>query len=179
MTTKKYTKEDIRKAAEQDLATFIRLVAPKRLLGHVHEDLISWWTRRGAKSHQLVLLPRGHQKSALIAYRVAWEITRNPAVTILYASATSALAEQQLKMVKDILSSPIYRKYWPEMVNASEGTREKWTNSEISVDHPLRKEEGVRDCTVKTAGLSTNIVGFHCDVFVLDDIVTSENDYTE
>lgn len=174
-----YTKQQIRDAAEADLSTFIKLVAPKRLLGHVHEDLIQWWNRQGAHTHQLVLLPRGHQKSAMIAYRVAWEITRNPAVTILYASATSGLAEQQLKMVKDILTSPIYRRYWPEMVNPSENAREKWTNGEIAVDHPIRKEEGVRDPTVKTAGLNTNIVGFHCDVFVLDDIVTSDNAYTE
>lgn len=179
MSKRPYTKEDIRNAAEADLAMFIRLVAPKRLLGHVHEDLISWWNRDEAKSHQLVLLPRGHQKSAMVAYRVAWEITRNPAVTILYASATSGLAEQQLKMIKDILTSPIYRKYWPDMINASEGTREKWANTEIAVDHPARKEEGVRDPTVKTAGLNTNIVGFHCDIFVLDDIVTSDNAYTD
>lgn len=175
----KYTREQIRDAAEADLETFIKLVAPKRLLGHVHQELIGWWNREGAHSHQLVLLPRGHQKSAMIAYRVAWEITRNPAVTILYASSTSGLAEQQLKMIKDILVSPIYRRYWPEMVNSSEGQRERWTNGEIAVDHPLRKEEGVRDPTVKTAGLSTNIVGFHCDIFVLDDIVTSDNARTE
>ncbi|QDP48759.1 MAG: putative terminase large subunit [Prokaryotic dsDNA virus sp.] len=179
MSKRTYTKEEIRVAAENDLATFIKLVAPKRVLGHVHEDLIQWWCREGAHTHQLVLLPRGHQKSAMIAYRVAWEITRNPATTILYASATAGLAEQQLKMIKDILTSPIYRRYWPEMVNQSEGARERWTTGEIAVDHPLRKEEGVRDPTVKTAGLSTNIVGFHCDVFVLDDIVTSDNAYTE
>ena len=179
MSKRTYTKKEIAEAAEADLTTFIKLVAPKRLLGHVHEDLIQWWTREGAHTHQLVLLPLGHQKSAMIAYRVAWEITRNPATTILYASATSGLAEQQLKMIKDILVSPIYRRYWPEMVKPSEGQREKWTNGEIAVDHPLRKEEGVRDPTVKTAGLNTNIVGFHCDVFVLDDIVTSDNAYTE
>ena len=106
----KLTKDEIRQAAEDDLEAFIRLVAPKRLLGHVHSDLISWWTRSEALDNQLVLLPRGHQKSAMIAYRVAWEITRNPAVTILYASVSSGLAELQLSMIKDILTSPVYRR---------------------------------------------------------------------
>lgn len=173
----KLTKDEIRQAAEDDLEAFIRLVAPKRLLGHVHSDLISWWTRSEALDNQLVLLPRGHQKSAMIAYRVAWEITRNPAVTILYASVSSGLAELQLSMIKDILTSPVYRRYWPDMVLPEEGKREKWTNTEIKVDHPLRKSEGIRDATVRTAGLGTSIVGFHCDIFVLDDIVTDENAY--
>lgn len=171
--------ELIREAAEADLLTFIKLVAPQRLLGAVHEELISWWTREGARSHQLTLLPRGHQKSQLIAYRVAWEITRNPAVTVLYASATANLAEKQLSAIKDILTSPVYRKYWPEMVNMDEGKRARWTVSEITIDHPIRKEEGIRDPTIFTAGLTSNIVGMHCDIFVLDDIVVMDNARTD
>lgn len=171
--------EDIRAAAEADLGVFIKLIAPHRVLGAVHEELISWWTREDAGTHQLALLPRGHQKSAMVAYRVAWEITRNPATTILYISATSNLAEKQLKAVKDILTSKIYSKYWPDMVNSEEGKRERWTATEISVDHPLRQEEGVRDPTVFTAGLTTTITGMHCDVAVLDDVVVKENAYTE
>lgn len=180
MARPKLTKvELIRKAAEADLLTFIRLVAPHRVLGAVHEELVYWWTREDAKTHQLTLLPRDHQKSAMIAYRVAWEITRNPAITILYISSTSNLAEKQLKFIKDILTSKIYRRYWPEMINEEEGKREKWTGSEISVDHPLRKKEGVRDPTIFTAGLTTSITGLHCNVAVLDDVVVQENAYTK
>lgn len=171
--------EEIKAAAESDLVTFIKLVAPHRVLGAVHEKLIRWWYRGGRKKDQIVLLPRGHQKSIMVAYRAAFEITRNPAVTILYISSTSGLAEQQLKAIKDILTSPIYRRYWPDMVNEDEGKREKWTTSAISVDHPKRASEGVRDPTVFTAGLTTNIVGFHCDIAICDDIVTDQNAYTE
>jgi len=167
--------DEIRSLAEADLLTFIRLVHPHRLLGAVHEELISWWTRSDAKSHQLVLLPRDHGKSAMVAYRVAWEITRNPAVRVLYISSTANLAEKQLKFIKDILTSRIYRRYWPEMVNEDEGKREKWTNSEISVDHPKRRAETVRDPTIFTAGLTTGIVGMHCDIAVLDDVVVGDN----
>ncbi len=126
----------------------------------------------------MALLPRDHQKSAMIAYRAAWEITRDPTVTILYISATSGLAEKQLKFIKDILLSPKYRKYWPEMVHPDEGKREKWTNTEIMVDHPLRKEEGIRDATVYSAGLTTSITGLHCNIASLDDVVIRENAYT-
>jgi len=170
--------QQIREAAESDLIAFIRLVAPHRVLGAVHEELITWWNRQDAKSHQLVLLPRAHQKSILMAYRAAWAITRNPAVTILYISATANLAEKQLKAIKDILTSPIYTRYWPDMVNKEEGKREKWSVGEIAVDHPQRKLEGVRDPTIFTAGLTTSITGLHSDINILDDVVVPENAYT-
>ena len=168
----------IREAAEADLYTFIKLVAPHRVLGQCHKDLIRWWTRDDAKDHQMALIPRDHQKSTMVAYRCAWEITRNPAVTILYISATSGLAEKQLKFIKDILQHPKYRKYWPDMTHPDEGKRDKWTNSEINVDHPLRTTEGVRDSTVFTAGLTTSITGLHCNIAVLDDVVINENAYS-
>lgn len=169
----------VREAAESDLTTFIKLVAPHRVLGSVHEEVCRWWTREDAGDHQLLLMPRDHQKSALIAYRVAWEITRNPSVTILYISATSTLAEKQLYFIKNIFESKIYRRYWPDMIKEQEGKREKWTNSEIAVDHPQRKEEGVRDSTIFTAGLTTSITGLHFEIAVLDDVVVKENAYTE
>lgn len=149
------------------------------MLGQLHVDVIKWWTREDARSHQLLLLPRDHQKSALVAYRTAWEITKNPAIRVLYISSTANLATKQLKFIKDILTSRIYREFWPEMVNLDEGRREKWTESEFSVDHPSRKAEFVRDPTVFTAGLTTSITGLHCDIAVLDDVVVKENAYTE
>ncbi len=171
-------KDQIREAAENDLLTFIKLVAPHRVLGQIHEDILRWWKRDEAKPNGLVLLPRDHQKSALIAYRVAWHITNNPDTTVLYISSTSNLAEKQLKFIKDILGSRIYRTYWPEMLHKDEGKRARWSVSEIEVDHPKRKEEGIRDPTVFTAGLTSSITGMHCNLAVLDDVVVRENAYT-
>ena len=169
----------IREAAEASLETFIRLVAPYQVLGGVHQELCDWMTRSDASSHQLILLPRDHGKSRLLAFWVAWWITKNPDTRVLYISSTSNLAEKQLYFIKQILTSPIYTKYWPDMVSRREGDREKWTSSEICVDHPKRKEEAVRDPTVFTAGLTTSITGMHCDVALLDDVVVYENAYTE
>jgi len=171
--------DSIRQAAEADLLTFIKLVAPHRVIAPCHEEVIGWWTREDAKNHQLLLDPRDHAKSSLLAYRVAHRITKDPSVRVLYISSTANLAEKQLKMIKDILTSKIYRRYWPEMVHPEEGKREKWTSSEISVDHPKRREEGIRDPTVFTGGLTTTITGMHCDVACLDDVVVAENAYTD
>lgn len=175
----KYTAEEIRQAAEADLLAFIRLLAPHLLLGQAHIDLINWWQSSTRKQNRLVLFPRGHLKSKLMAYKTAWEVTKDPTETILYVSATAALAEKQLHLVKLILTSPTYRKYWPDMVHLEEGKRERWTVNEIAVDHPARKLEGIRDPTVKAAGLTGNITGFHATKIKLDDIVVPRNAYTE
>ncbi len=179
MAQKKTLAEELRILAENDLEVFIKLVHPRRALGAVHQELIRWWQRSDAKSHQMVLLPRDHMKSALVAYRVAQAIAKNPSVRVLYISSTANLAEKQLGFIKQILTSQQFRKYWPEMVNPEEGKREKWTNSEISVDHPKRKLDAIRDPTVFTGGLTTSLTGLHCDIAVLDDVVVQENAYTD
>jgi len=171
--------EQIKEAAEADLLTFIKLVAPHLMLGAIHEELIQWWGRQDAKQNQLVLLPRGHMKSKLVAYRTAWWITKHPETTILYVSATADLAEKQLYAIKQILDNSIYRRYWSDMIHPEEGKREKWAVAEIAVDHPQRKLEGIRDATCKAVGLTSNTTGFHADVVVLDDIVVPGNAYTE
>src|SRR5690606_22748593 len=103
----------IRLAAESDFITFIRLVAPYLHMGSIHEELALWLTRKDAKDNLLVLLPRGHMKSRMVALLAAWWITRDPTETILYVSATADLAEKQLFLIKQVLESPIYTRYWP------------------------------------------------------------------
>lgn len=170
--------EEVRLAAESDLVRFIRLTDRNRMLAHVHEDVIRWWLRPSAKKHQLLLLPRDHMKSALVAFRVAWRVTKDPTLRVLYISSTSNLAEKQLGFIKGILTCDAYRRYWPLHVHPEEGKREKWTNSEIALDHPLRKEHLVRDPTIFTGGLTTSLTGLHCDIAVLDDVVVFENAFT-
>lgn len=172
------TQDDIRVAAESDLITFIRLVAPEQLLGQCHEDMCQWWTKENSKTHQLLLFPRDHGKSRMIAYRVAWELTKDPTLRILYISATANLAEKQLGFIKGILTSDTFRRYWPDHVQKEEGKRVRWTTSEIMLDHPLRKKENVRDPSIFTGGLTTSLTGLHCDIAVLDDVVVYENAYT-
>ncbi len=173
------TLDEIRESAESDLETFIRLVAPHRVIGGIHSEWCRWTQGGSAGNHQLTLLPRDHGKSWFIAMKVAWAITRNPSTRVLYVSSTSNLAEKQLNTIQAVLESDIYRRYWPLMVNKNKMQREKWTNTEIAVDHPQRKVDGIRDPTVFTAGLTTNLVGMHCDIAVFDDILVYDNAYTE
>lgn len=173
------TEEEIRKIAEADFIRFVKLVAPYNVMGTCHEELCKFLTNPDYKPYRLVLYPRGHRKSFYAAMYTAWRIVRDPSVSIVYLSATSDLAESQLRTIKNTLDSPIVRKFWPELINVDEGKREKWTTTEICVDDPRRKAEGTRDSTVKAGGLTTNITGAHCDLIVLDDMVVPKNNTEE
>ncbi len=148
-------------------------------MGSVHEELCLWLTRPDAKANQLILMPRDHGKSRYAAFYVLWELTKDPTKRILYISATADLAEKQLGFIKDKMSSERYQEYWPEMLNPEVGKRKKWSVEEIIVDHPDRLKAGIRDPSIKTAGLTTKITGLHFDLAVLDDVVVQENAYSE
>lgn len=170
--------EEIRDLAEADLFTFAKLVHPEREYGEIHKQVFDW-LQHSQSPNQLLLLPRAHMKSHCIEVWVCWWITKYPETSILYVSATTTLAEAQLYAIKNTLTSPTYKRYWPEMVNEEEGKREKWSTGAISVDHPKRKAEGIRDFTCVAAGLSTNTTGLHAEVIIADDVVVPDNAYTE
>jgi hypothetical protein len=178
--------KEIRELAKQDLYFFARLVNPGYMYGDVHKECFQWleeYTLFGIgenlTSNKLIMLPRAHLKSHMVATWAAWIITRHPEVTILYVSATAELAETQLYAIQNILGSTVYQRYFPEYINPQEGLREKWSQRKMSIDHEIRKLEGIRDATVATAGLTTNTTGWHADIIVADDLVVPENAYTE
>lgn len=177
---------ELRERALSDLAFFARLVNPSYVYGRVHMEVFNWLQdytlfgyEKSLTANKLLMLPRGHLKSHIVATWCAWIITRHPEVTILYVSATASLAETQLYAIKNMLGSSTYRRYFPEYVHPQEGKREKWSATSLSIDHVRRKSEGIRDCTINTAGLTTNTTGWHADVIVSDDLVVPENAYTE
>ena len=177
--------KQIRELALSDLYFFARLVNPGYIYGDIHKEYFQWmqeYTVYGQgdtkTTNKLVMLPRAHLKSHMVATWAAWVTTRHPEITILYVSATSGLAEAQLYAIKNILTSSEYTRYFPEYIHPQEGKREKWSLSSICIDHPKRKKEGIRDATIATAGLTTNTTGWHADVLIPDDLVVPENAYT-
>lgn len=177
--------QEVRRTAEQDLFFFAKLVNPGYMYGSIHKNLYRWmqdYSLYGIKevetNNKLIMLPRAHLKSHMVATAVAWLIVRHPEITILYLSATAELAQTQLFDIQNILQSDVFMKYWPEYINPEMGKRRKWTSSRIIIDHPKRIKEGVRDPTIATAGLTTNTTGWHADVICADDLVVPENAYT-
>lgn len=172
--------EQLRERCTNSLFKFACAVEPHREYGDCHRDLFDFWQQSEINDidNTLSLLPRDHQKSHCLAVRCAWEIYRNPAITIIYVSATSGLAERQLVDIQNILESRYFRQLSPDMIHMDKGKRSMWNTTGISVDHPDREKEGVRDPTVATAGLTTNTTGWHCEFLAKDDVVIPENAYT-
>lgn len=170
----------LRERCTNSLFAFACAVEPHREYGDCHRELFDFWQQSEINDidNTLSLLPRDHQKSHALAVRCAWEIYRYPAITILYVSATSGLAERQLVDIQNILESRYFRQLSPDMINKDKGKRNMWNTKEIAVDHPDRDKEGVRDPTVATAGLTTNTTGWHCTFLAKDDVVIPENAYT-
>lgn len=178
--------KEIRQTAMDDLYFFARLVNPGYMYGEIHKEIFAWMQEYtlygqgvGNITNKLIMLPRAHLKSHMVATWAAWVITRSPEVTILYVSATAGLAITQLYAIKNILTCTPYSRYFPEYINPKEGLREKWSQDAISIDHPKRRQEGIRDATISTAGLTTNTTGWHADILIPDDLVVPENAYTE
>lgn len=178
--------KEIRETAMNDLYFYARLMNPGYMYGEIHKEIYQWMQDYnlygiGAEnsSNKLIMLPRAHLKSHMVATWASWIITKHPEVTILYVSATAELAETQLFAIQNILASATYQRYFPEYINPQEGKREKWSMRKFSIDHPKRREEGIRDATVATAGLTTNTTGWHADIIIPDDLVVPENAYTE
>lgn len=178
--------KEIREAAFNDLYFFARLVNPGYMYGEIHLEVFKWlqdyqlFGKDGDwGTNKLIMLPRAHLKSHMVATWAAWIITRHPEITILYVSATAELAEKQLYAIKNIMESGVYQRYFPEYIHPQEGKRSKWSVTKINVDHEKRIAEGIRDETVATAGLTTNTTGWHADVILADDLVVPENAYTE
>lgn len=170
--------DETRALCESDLYLFAVLVGPNRVYGDIHKECFTWLSKPDALD-QILLLPRGHLKSHMIAVWCAWWITKHPETTILYVSATEDLAILQLSVIKSILESDVYRRYWPDMIHPEEAKRDRWAAKDIKIDHPRREALGIRDATVAARGIDANTTGLHCDVLVLDDIVSHANAYTE
>ena len=178
--------KEMRELAMVDLPTFAQLVNKGYMYGQIHMDIFKWMQEyalygkgEDLTANKLIMLPRAHLKSHMVATWCAWMITRHPEITILYVSATAELAETQLFAVQNILASSVYQRFFPEYINPQEGKRERWSQRKLSVDHDRRRKEGIRDATIATAGLTTNTTGWHADVVVADDLVVPENAYTE
>lgn len=173
--------DNLRAACYGSLRVYAHVIEPHRLYGQCHDDAFDWWQQceESGISNDLLLFPRDHQKSHMIAVRCCWNIMRDPSTTIVYLSATTGLAELQVADIQQILTSDIHMTLWPDLVNPVEGKRSLWNQSSFNTDHPKRKAEGVRDPTCVAAGLTTVSTGWHCKILVKDDVVVPENAYTK
>lgn len=169
---------EIREFYENNLFEFAQYINPDYMYGEIHRLVFELLSKDGANAKQLLLLPRGHLKSHCIAVWTVWTITKQPWCSIIYVSAGEPLAKAQVYAIKNMMTSDQYRLLWPEMINAEDAKRDKWSAWAINVDHPMRKERGTRDNTLLVRTVKSNATGLHCSHLVFDDVVVPDNAYS-
>lgn len=168
------TLASIKEACEADFFTFCRVLNSNYLYGDIHEEVCSWLSNPNANERQLLLLPRGHLKSHIVACYCAWIITKQPWITLVYLASQEDLGKAQLHAIKQIMTSDVYLQLWPDMLSEEsgiKGERGAWSAFAFDVDHPLRKQRRVRDHTMIVKTVKSNAQGLHCDGLVYDDVV--------
>lgn len=171
-------REEAARILEDDLFAFAKYINPHYMYGDIHEEVFSDLQDEEDPDFML-LMPRAHLKSHCIAVWCVWQITRDPTSTIVYLSAGDDLAKVQISAIKAMITCERYRTLWPAMLDRDEGKRDKWTSMSFNVEHPRRKEMGIRDLTILVKTVKANSTGLHCSHLVYDDIVVPQNAYTE
>lgn len=173
--------QELRELCYDSLWIYAQTVEPHRVYAQCHKEAYEFFQKciMEGDNHALLLYPRDHQKSHLIAVTCTWLLYRDPAETIGYISATESLSILQLYDIKQIFESSEFKRLCPDMIHAQEKKREKWAETAIIVDHPIRHEERPRDPSVFAAGLDSNSIGAHCTTLIKDDVVVDKNSLTE
>lgn len=171
--------QEIIDECRNNLFAFASYLNPYYLYGDVHQEVFSWLGSPEASERQLLLLPRGHLKSHCIAVYCVHKITYEPWTSIVYLSSQDDLAKAQLYAIKNMMQSDRYTILWPEMFNEEKGERGKWSAYAFDVDHPDRRDRGVRDNTMIIKTVKSNAQGLHCDGLVFDDVVVPQFADTE
>ena len=174
---KKPYQQELIEACENNFYAFMVLMNPYYLYGDIHQDVATWLSDPKANERQLLLLPRGHLKSHIVACFCAWKITFEPWTTIVYLASQDDLAKAQLFAIKQLMMSDMYTMLWPEMFTEQKnvkGERGVWSAYAFDVDHPERRHRGIRDHTMQIKTVRSNAHGLHCDGLIFDDVVVPQ-----
>lgn len=142
----------------------------KKLWDPIHDDIEKMLCRPARR--KLILVPRGHLKSAIItkAYAVR-ALLRNPNIRILIANQVWDKAREMLYEIKELLTTKsILPKLFGDFVS------NRWTAEEIVIK---QRTEALSAATIATTGIEAETVSSHYDLIILDDIQGLTNSQTK
>ena len=120
---------------------------------------------------QLELIPRGHGKTTMKVFEVAWLLGRNPNLRIGYVTANVQIARTFLSQVDGIMRTDIYVKAFGPRV-AEDSPMHTWNSQEKYV---LGRTVVLKDPSLSGLGITGAAMNRRYDVLFYDDIVTPEN----
>lgn len=122
----------------------------------------------------LALMPRGSFKSSIIRALVIWLYLRDNNLRFGLASATLPLANDNLKDIKHRIQTKRFVELFGDIIERDDrGRPTKWNEDEIQlvVDDDSYRH---RESTILVCAAGKMRIGYHCDVFILDDVVTED-----
>ena len=133
--------------------------------GEMLDHLIN--ERRG-----LLLCPRGHGKSKINQAFISWYILNNPNKRVILVSDSDNKAQSFLRTIKTVLeSSPVIKEFYGDIIGS------RWTDHEIEIKGRTEiHSEPSLQCVGAGSGAAT---GKHCDMLILDDVVSFTSSRSE
>jgi hypothetical protein len=122
----------------------------------------------------LVLWARGSGKTTCLAVAIVRELLINPNQSIAYVIGDIDLGERRLRQIADCFENPTpkFRKLFPEACGL-----ERCIAREFTVLG--RTDRALVDPSLLITSITTNEVGGHFGLLVLDDVVTTQNVLSE
>lgn len=126
----------------------------------VHRELQAFLSRH---SRALVELPRDHGKSVQVCIRLLWEIGRRPDLRVKIVCATTALAAERGRFIRDrIAGDPRVRLVFPHLRPGKPWQPERFS---------LKRAKRLLNPTVTALGVGAATTGARADLLVCDDLV--------
>jgi hypothetical protein len=128
----------------------------------IHFQIATWLQSCSSLGKRRLLLTafRASGKSTIIALYCAWVLHKDPDLRILVLSAETSLSSKMVRNIKGIIEKhPLTRNLIPK-------NPEQWGSDRFTVD---RKKE-LRDPSVISKGITSNITGIRADIIICDDV---------
>lgn len=114
-------------------------------------------------------MPRGHGKSVQLGIRQAWEIGRSPNIRIKHIGQTVAKAQEQIRMVVQIMRSEVYRMVFPDIKMVKPDASTDGSNEIVVKSAAMH-----RDATMQAANIFGR-AGGRADLLCGDDVCDLRN----
>lgn len=173
----------LRLAAERDLYVFCKGVLGREFLTPTLHKPVCGFIQKVPPARKLVLMPREHAKTALIAGGLPIHILIQPAegniyfpgmegceCRILLCGETMLMAKKNLRVLKDLFEShQLIRALWPERCwERPKAQAPEWSGNAIIIP---RKNEWP-DQTIKAVGVDGAVTGSRPNVMIKDDLIS-------
>lgn len=170
-----------KRCAEQDLFVFLKGILGRFFLTpHFHREVCRFIQQRNF-FRKLVLMPREHAKTTIVAGGLPPHILIQPAETniyfpglagsecrILLAGETETMAKKNLRVVTSVFEeNKLFRALWPERVWQG-GKGKVWSSESIIIP---RKNEWP-DPSIRAIGVGGAVTGARPNVMIKDDLVS-------